>query len=420
VQVLLAFWDGGSGHLARVAYLARLLDRRGHSCMIVTSKTKTALVRQLAPAAQVRELTNRPPRQRSGATPMPVYSHAFRHAQRRLALGFDSKFVTANVALAIGIIRDFCPDVIVNDYHDSIRIAADAAGVPIISFAMAHGLRSGNTLGDWKRNEQYDRPVMECLDSFNDARARYSLEPYIDERETFEGVINLLPTCPELDPLQARINDLYVGPLSSASMKRIRTQGRRPLIVSYLAEGNNRPESTYPEAIARLVSQNPVMDFAILGERSRYNPWFKLGGTYRGLVSPEEYFRLLGSADVVITHGGTTLVHALERSVPVLCLPWTSSEAAWAVRSEQYGAGLLYSDYRQPLDWWVDITIHPTIPVAGHWSMRITADKLSESLERIIDEPGFRWSAAALAARLQEARSSIDLVDLIERTVSAQ
>ncbi|MFJ8967067.1 hypothetical protein ACIRG5_47550 [Lentzea sp. NPDC102401] len=388
--------------------------------MLVASKNKTALVRQLAPAAQVYELPNRPPRRRSRAIPMPIYSHAFRHAQRRLALGFDSKFVAVNVQLAIAAIQEYCPDIIVNDYHDTIRIAADAVGVPVVSFAMAHGLRSGRRLGDWKRNELIDRPTMECLDCFNEVRAQHGLEPYVDERETFEGVANLVPTCRELDPLQARAEeDLHVGPLSPAPVKKTHTRRRRPLVVSYLAEGNNRPESAYPETLASLVSQTSAMNFVVIGEKTRYGHWFTLGDTYRGLVSPDEYLHLLNNADVVITAGGTTLVHALERSVPVLCLPWTSSEAAWAIQAEQFGAGLLYPAYRQPLDWRVDPIVHSAIPIAGHWSTGITVAELSYNLERIIDEPKFRLNAATLADQLQEARSSIDLIDFIKGVVSA-
>ena len=105
------------------------------------------------------------------------------------------------------------------------------------------------------------------------------------------------------------------------------------------------------------------------------------------MVSAQRYLGLLDEADLVITHGGTTLVHALERSVPVLCLPWTSSEAAWAVRAEEHGAGMLYPMYRRPLEWRVDDTVHPSTPLAGHWSLPISAQGLSRCVQRILEEP---------------------------------
>ena len=131
------------------------------------------------------------------------------------------------------------------------------------------------------------------------------------------------------------------------------------------------------------------------------------------MVTPEQYLALLDRADLVITHGGTTLVHAVERSVPVLCLPWTSSEAAWAVRAERQGSGILYPAYRQPLEWRVDSVVHPLISLAGHWSLRITAKGLRQSVRQILDEPSYQRAAAEMRDKLRAARGGVDLVGLV-------
>jgi hypothetical protein len=119
---------------------------------------------------------------------------------------------------------------------------------------MAHGIRSGPPLGAWKYSELRDRPLPECLDSFNHARSFFGLPPYGDERETFEGALNVVPTCPVLDPLRKRAKDVYVGPIMDPPVVRERHGNRRPLVVSYLAEGNNRPCSTYPGTLAQVVA----------------------------------------------------------------------------------------------------------------------------------------------------------------------
>ncbi|MGN9920256.1 hypothetical protein [Micromonospora palomenae] len=410
MRTLLAFWDGGEGHLARIAYLAGLLSERGHRCTILSSAAKAARVRELAPSSEIRLLENRPSPNAPARPVTPVYSHAFRHTQRRAALGFTVEFVAGNVAAAGRLIRDVRPELIVNDYHDTVRIAADAAGVPVVSLAMAHGLTSGDTLGAWKAHEQRGHRIPERVDAFNEVRARLGLVPYTDERETFEGAINLIPTCPELDPVRPRAADVHVGPVMAASRPVTRSGKWRPLVVSYLAEGNNRPESAFPEACARLAAETPEWDFVVLGGE-RYRRWFSPGATFPGMVSPSDYLALLDRADAVITHGGTTLVHALERSVPVLCLPWTSSEAAWAVRAEEHDAGLLYPEYRRPLEWRSDPAVGADVEVAGHWSIPVTAAGLRNALHRVLD---LRSGAAAIAECLREHRANAEIVRLME------
>ncbi|MET8169518.1 hypothetical protein ABZT34_35655 [Streptomyces sp. NPDC005329] len=412
MRIVLSFWDGGEGHLARVAHLSTLLHERGDRCLIISSSAKAARVRALAPQADIAEVDNRPEVPRT-PRPMPMYSHAFRHAQRRLALGFgDPGFVTANTGQMLEVLRAFRPHVVINDYHDTLRTAADAAHVPVVSLAMAHGVRSGPALGSWKSHELADRPLPECLDSFNRTREGWGLPPYEDERETFEGDLVLIPSCPLLDPVEPSTNSVHVGPVMTPPARPNRRRRRRPLVVSYLAEGNNRPASAYPQALAAMVRAAHDVEFAVLGGE-RYSRCFRDGDTFLGMVPAQQYLALLDEADLVITHGGTTLVHALERSVPVLCLPWTSSEAAWAVRVEQYGAGLLYPAYHRPLEWRVDDAVHPSIPLAGHWSLPITAAELLHGVRQILDEPGHRSAAADLGEQLSAARNRFDLVDLV-------
>jgi hypothetical protein len=383
----------------------------------LSSQAKAARVQQLAPSAKVRQIENRPSGTRQVRSSTPTYSHAFRHAQRRLALGFDdNQFLLGNTNQIISVIRDFRPNVIVNDYHDTVRIAADAADTPLISIAMAHGLRSGATLGAWKEHELGDRLLPDCLDSFNHVRSVFGLQPYQDERETFEGQLNMVPSCPVLDPLEQRATDIYVGPIVSPLAARKRGR-QRPIVVSYLAEGNNRPSSSYPQALAQVIAAEHNVDFVVLGG-ARYAHWFDAGEVFRGMVEPGDYLTLIGDADLVITHGGTTLVHALERSVPVLCLPWTSSEAAWAVRTEEHGSGMLYPSYREPLEWRIDPQVHSAIPVAGHWSLEVTANGLRQAIRQILHEPGYRRAAIDLSQRLAVARAKTNLADVVEGIAS--
>jgi UDP:flavonoid glycosyltransferase YjiC (YdhE family) len=189
-------------------------------------------------------------------------------------------------------------------------------------------------------------------------------------------------------------------------------------VVSYLAEGNNRPHSNYPEVLAQVAAGERNIDFVVFGG-PRYERWFQNDSVFLGLVDSELYLELIGRADLVITHGGTTLVHALERSVPVLCLPWNSSEAAWAARAEQQGSGMLYPAFWEPLDWRIDPVVHPSIKVAGHWSLRIAAATLRQAIYQLLDDVSYRRAATELSQQLAVARAGTDLVAMVEEAAGS-
>ncbi|MGW4371337.1 hypothetical protein ACWEKT_37430 [Nocardia takedensis] len=418
MRIVFTYWDGGNGHLSRVAYLAELLSEEGHKCLIVTSLAKSGKVMELAPAARIEVVENRPNRIENAVVDRPLYSHAFHHAQRRLALGFsDSQFILQTSIRIAGVISAFEADIIINDYHDIVKLASEITSVPVLSIAMSHGLTTGVPLGYWKVSEADGRASLECLDSFNIARECLGLDPYRDERETFEGQINAVPTCPPLDPLfVARDSDVYVGPIASApnrSRSWNKDPNRRPLVVSFLAEGNNRPYTPYPRLLSKVVTAKKEIEFAVLGEEHRYSKWFAGHKSFYGVVPPQRFMELLERADLVITAGGTTLVHALERLVPVLCLPWTSSEAAWGVQAEKHGAGLLHPAYRQPLEWRIDPQVHSRVAVAGHWSLDMTASGLGDLIGMLLDTESYHRASAELGSQLYHYRHSTNIINLL-------
>lgn len=298
----------------------------------------------------------------------------------------------------------FRPDLIIADYHDTIRIAADAEGLPIIGVAMATGTRTGLELGFWKSDEAADREMPNCLEAFNSVRSGLRLSPYLDERDPFTGDLTLIPSCGALDPVAPGNPTLHVGPISGPK-QTFKTSGtEKPLIVSYLAEGNARPPDQFAEQLFLAINRlRKSFEFRIFGD-FRYQAVFGEPGPdneYRGLVPPSQFDECISQASVLITAGGASLAHALQFGVPTLCLPWTSSESAWSWRVNAMRAGILPPPYFAPLEWRYDEAVG--CMVAGHWDLPYTVDDLCGWITNLVEDKDYKYAASKLSAELRRA-----------------
>ncbi len=408
-RVLLAFWEGGNGHLRRVVALSELLQSRGVEVAFLASGAGTGSLVGLKPDATVytvdRNFVPEP-----GTEERPRYSHAFRHDQRRRALGYSAQAITTEVVAIRGVFRRFLPDLVVNDYHDSIRIAADADEIPIVSLVMATGLPGEPPMGYWKLDEVGDRAMPSCLDAFNDARTLLGLSPYRDERDTFVGLANFIPSCPSLDPVRTVVGEhrVHVSAIAGPASPQEHDARSRPVVVSYRAEGNRRPDDGYQRTLFEVVkSFGARVDFRVFGS-NRYEAVFgrpRRASPFRGFVSVEEFDESLADASVVVTSGGATMTHALSVGVPVVCVPWTASEATHGMRAAEANAGLLPAEFLSPLEWRFDTAVGAE--VAGLWGETIGAKRLEALITEALDDPKYRVGAMDVASELATARRAL-------------
>ena len=105
---------------------------------------------------------------------------------------------------------------------------------------------------------------------------------------------------------------------------------------------------------------------------------------------------VLREASVVVTHGGHgTVMRALTRGVPLLCLPLGRDQADNAARVAARGAGL---------------TLAPAAP----------AEEIRTALARLLGEGGFRDAARRLGAAVAAEASSPAVVDELEALADAR
>ena len=106
--------------------------------------------------------------------------------------------------------------------------------------------------------------------------------------------------------------------------------------------------------------------------------------------------RLLDRAAAVVTHAGlNTVLEALARGLPMLCLPVTNDQPGIARRVEYLGIG----------------------EVIGIGRAR--ADRIHKLLKRLLTEPGYRETAAKLREKVKGLNGPAMAADIVERATGA-
>ncbi|MEU8006394.1 hypothetical protein AB0B66_34995 [Catellatospora sp. NPDC049111] len=422
-RLLFAFWDGGRGHLTRTLALAAQARRRGAVVGIVTSSKFAAELRAAGSADALFVIENRPPRQGLPPYPMPLYSHAYRHAQRLRGLGFhDAEWIMQITRQEMDTIRSFRPSVIVNDYRDTIRSAAEACGVPVLGITHATGNRGGAIMGSW-----VDVPpgtvMPDCRDSFNSVRVRLGLAPIEDERFMFEGDMSIVPSTPALDPLDADCaNTVYAGLITGAGSGahvpvRLSERGTRFNVYSYVGEPT-RPQFGFEAVLDQVVGDLPDVGFYIVSDENRFAAGGPVDRRRRaGTVVVERYIpgaAAMADSAVTICHGGnSTVMLALTLGRPVICVgPYHSDCAAAFRRVAAEGAGFHLPHSVGPLERRPAPDLGTDVEIFGYWHSEITSNTLRDAITTVADDDRFAVQARRMGADLLALGGTDTVLDI--------
>lgn len=161
----------------------------------------------------------------------------------------------------------------------------------------------------------------------------------------------------------------------------------RPLVVVALSstfQGQVELLRRLVEALAGL----PVRGLVCLGPTVRQQEVPARGDVV--VVPSAPHLQVLPLASALVTHAGHgTTLKGLAAGLPMVCLPMGRDQDDNAARVRALGAGLV---------------LRPTAPV----------DALRRAVRRVLDEPGFRAAARALAGRIRRAEGQDDAVAVLE------
>lgn len=429
-RLLLSCWDGGRGHLTRTLAIGEEAARRGMEVGFVVSDKYALEVGSLAMVSEVFVIPNRKSNVPPPPYDFPVYSHAFRHAQRLRGLGFDDEtWLQSITSREIEAIRKFNPGVIVNDYRDTIRTAAQYCGVPVVAITQSTGNIDGRTLGWWS-SPPPGVSLPDCRDSFNNVRSSLGLPDIDDEREMFCGDLNLIPSAPSIEPLlEPSPNTHYVGLLSKwvpeqQSFKKIDHDKTDFRVVSYVGEPS-RPSYGFEGMLMTVIDREPTAGFYVVGDAASFGSSSVIQRRVDNTVMVEKFIPLpdaIQDSAVALTHGGhgTTLL-SLAMGRPVIFVgPYQSEEASTSLGVVDQGAGILLIHSEQELERRQAPDLGSGVEIFGHWQSEITAEKIHAAITRVIEDGAYVANAERIGHELRSLGGVKLAVDHIQELASSR
>lgn len=423
-KALFTFWDGADGHFFRASAIARTLSKAGFDVGFMSPGSHIAKIRQLPFRTEVFHVENRKASIHNPPYALPIFSHAFRHAQRLRGLEFDDVgFLMRTVEEELKIVKSFKPSVIINDYRDTIRITAEIVDLPIIGTTITTGNSAGHSMGWWLEPPS-DLILPNCLEYFNEVRVNYDLPLITDERQSFEGNYTIIPSSETIDPLKVkRDTDVYVGIIDKPRGHKEKTEvveiiarlGKK-IVFCNLGDDNYKAEWRFDSILCQLVDLVDAV-FVVAGRINDYPRTYQAASEKRHvLISPEwsnaDYEWIIKNSSAIISHGGNTATLALSYGIPVIFIP-RNTEPGSAYTVDQYGAGINLKHSERPLERRFAPDLGANVEIMGHWESEIDAALLKKSLEQILGNPRYTLKARVLAAELNKYGGADEVLRVI-------
>ena len=407
-RAMVSFWDGGRCHFTRAMTVAAELLSRGMQVGAITSDKYADEAALVFGHENTFVVPNRPPQVETPPYEFPLYSHAYGHAQRLKGLGFDDvQWLLGVTEMEIDALDAFRPDVIINDYRDTIRTAAEHRDVPVVAITHTTGNVDGYNFGWWVEPPQ-GAVLPSCLDSFNAVRTELGLAEISDERYMFSGTHNVIPSIEEIDPLRvASLNTTYVGMISNwqRDVSFSSLDGTlSPKIFSYAGE-TTRPQYGLERMLSKIVGEETGSGFYIVaGDEQRYDNDRMRTARNQGRVLLDGYipgFDATSDSDVVLTQGGNgTVALSLSLGKPMICIGPPQSDCSSIFRGvEQHGAGIMINHSSEPLESIKAPDLGKDVDIFGYWTSNITAEQVSNAIHTVTEDPSFRDNAERLGEK---------------------
>jgi zeaxanthin glucosyltransferase len=230
-------------------------------------------------------------------------------------------------------------------------------------------------------------------------RQAWQLPPLADRNPGYSQLLQICQLPPEFDfPRRASERMNYLGPFQApASSEPISFPGLdfpfdrltdKPLIYASLGTLQNQQLhifNTIATACADLDAQLVIS----LGDPNRDPTEIQLAGNPI-VVAYAPHAALIARSSLVITHAGmNTVIGSLSAGVPLVAIPITNEQPGIATRLARTGAGEM-------------------VPVKS-----LTADRLKQSIERVLNDVSYRTQAQRMQAIVQQSGGVKRAVDLI-------
>ena len=408
---LFALVDGGGTVPPELGTVRRLVDR-GHRVTVLAEESMRDEV--ATTGATYRPWAEAPNRASRRAEDDPYRDWECKNPLQLFDRLLDKQLVgpaPAYAADVLAAVADDRPDLIVSSFFAlGAMVAAEAAGLPYdVLFPNAYllpapgmppfGLGLQPATGPLGRLR--DRAVAgfsarswnKGLPRLNALRSEHGLPP---QTSVFEGILNarrvLVLTSADFDfPAELPTNVRYVGAVLDdptwASTPWTAPPGDDPLVLVALSS-TFQDQGDCLQRIVDAAASLPVRALVTTGPA--VDPKTVDAPANVSVVAAAPHSEVLREAAAVVTHGGHgTVVRALAADVPLVVLHHGRDQADNAARLKARGAGLAVK-------------------------RTASAATIARALQRVLDEPSYRASAARLGASIRQDAASGALVAELE------
>lgn len=421
--LLPSYLGSGFGHIGRCLALAGELRARGWQCHFAVAGPHAEKVRRTGYHVYEPRRPFRPkPKTKNG----PAYTILSDMNYQLVRDRFDSpRVVRASVREALRLVKHLQPDVLIGDTWPLTHIIGRQSGIPVVQITKSIVHPACPRLIWWEETP----PVVvspDVRDVFNPVLRDWGLPPIERAEDLLAGDLLLIPSIPELDPVQAGFpSTRYVGalirsdPLSSEWKVWLERLGRgRPLV--YVTLGGGADPVSGLDLFSVVVQA--LGDFAaniVISTGAKFNP--------ADLATPPENMimkkwvpgpAMIARSDLVISHGGYgTMMESVLHGVPSVIIPFHSEQEANGRRLEASGVGIVlrhsdgpYELVRMPWRRGTFTMLVAALPT-------LTPARLRDAVERILNEEQFRCNADRLKQDLAKYGGPSLAADLVEELV---
>jgi zeaxanthin glucosyltransferase len=409
-----AFCFPGSGHINPMTALCRALEVRGHSVVLFGIADTEQRVRAAGIEFHQIGAEDYPP------GTLQALDDRLGKLSELAAMRFTLERVKNTARMTFRdspqAIREAKIDALLIDETDMSGTVAEHLGIPFVSIAIVppfldddgvppfyFGWPAGRQLLTRLRNRAARRMISwmtrPLADVLNTQRKKWGLKPLFRPTDSLSRIAQVaqLPRALEFESAKALDVLRYTGPWVNASQRppvaftweRLDT---RPLVYASLGTLQNGMEPVF-RTIAEACAGLPIQLVLALGgglEPERLGPL--AGDPLVVRFAPQ--LELIQRAHIVITHAGiNTALETLREGVPLVAIPLGNDQPGVAARVAARGAGVV-------------------VP-----KKKLTAHRLRQAVQVVLDQPKYRESAQELGAKLRAIDGPAMAAEIIERAL---
>jgi len=422
---------GGFGHISRCLALAQEGKHRGHDCAFVINDMKydqkikndfnVFFARKFTGwSSLISVVKNNMMGLKSPLTPIFTEFSGLDYQVVRDGL-VTERIINRELANYIKIVKVFKPDVLIGDTNLLVWMLSKKTDVPVVQVVRyASHPKTANLI--WWKNEPQGMIPPDSPKLFNPLLLRMGLRPIKNAADLLQGNLFIVPSIREIEPIPEDRKTVHVGELTISTKDTEipswlqAVDNHHPFIYITIGGGagpvgNKSLFSTIIESfenkpIQVVVSTSGKFDassFPTPPKNVRFFKWVP------GKI-------VISEADLVIFHGGYgTMMESITCGKPTITIPYQSEQEGNGRRLEQLGCGRVLKLSREKYKKIETKWRHGAYSFFVQNKYDLTAEKLSEEVEKLLYRPQFKLRAQSLQESVKKYCGPETSMELIEK-----